>query len=535
MPVEAPRRAGPERRSRASPKRRRAAVAGSHREAAARRCCRNKPTSRRPSKRRPPLPSAEEQVKVIGPLRIGIALYNVYLNEADEWSRQLATEVGEWALESHQRVADSTIGLAHSLAGSSATVGFQSLSGMARLFEAALQHLQMQGSGTPQQGTVLVAAAEELAPPAASVRGRRPQGPGRRHAAGAARSRRLAAAGRADRSARSASAASGRARPGRRGARRFRRRHRRRRCGRRRAVPDLRGRGGGAAAQLGAALRDWVAAPGRHGARALRRCARCTRSRAAPAWPARCAWASWRTAWSPRSRRSARGRRPRRRSSNCSTRFDALAGHLRRLARGRRRDPDRTGAARRGRRRRSRRSRAEAPSHAVRRPLPRPTVAAKRRPAAAAAPAGRPPRRSRCLAVDAHAAARGVEPGGARPRPSARPPGQPGRRGQHHALAHRSRARPDAQVARRPDRKPRAPAPPAARHRAAGRNADAVAPGAGQGFAAGLRSARVRPLHALPGTDADDGRVGQRRRHRAAHAADDRCRRPKTSWSRRRA
>lgn len=110
----------------------------------------------------PAAPSAEEQVKVIGPLRIGIQLYNVYLNEADEWSRQLATEVGEWALESHQRVSDSTIGLAHSLAGSSATVGFHSLSGMARSFEAALQHLQMQGRGTPAQGTTLVAAAEEL-------------------------------------------------------------------------------------------------------------------------------------------------------------------------------------------------------------------------------------------------------------------------------------------------------------------------------------------------------------------------------------
>ena len=33
---------------------------------------------------------------------------------------------------------------------------------MARLLEAALQHLQMQGRGTPQQGTVLVGAAEEL-------------------------------------------------------------------------------------------------------------------------------------------------------------------------------------------------------------------------------------------------------------------------------------------------------------------------------------------------------------------------------------
>ncbi|MGJ7546656.1 Hpt domain-containing protein [Variovorax sp. LT1R16] len=110
----------------------------------------------------PPPPSADDPIKAIGPLRIGIALYNVYLNEADEWSRQLAIDVGEWALESHLRVGDSTIALAHSLAGSSATVGFQGLSGMARLFEAALQHLQRQGRGTPEQGRVLVAAAEEV-------------------------------------------------------------------------------------------------------------------------------------------------------------------------------------------------------------------------------------------------------------------------------------------------------------------------------------------------------------------------------------
>ncbi|MBS0342015.1 MAG: response regulator, partial [Proteobacteria bacterium] len=105
---------------------------------------------------------ADESLKVIGPLRIGIALYNVYLNEADEWSRQLAVEVGEWAMEPHLRVQDSTIGLAHSLAGSSATVGFRSLSDMARQFESALAHLQMLGRGTHEQGTVLALAADEL-------------------------------------------------------------------------------------------------------------------------------------------------------------------------------------------------------------------------------------------------------------------------------------------------------------------------------------------------------------------------------------
>ncbi|MDA7415386.1 Hpt domain-containing protein [Xenophilus arseniciresistens] len=112
-----------------------------------------------------PQPAAgfsEDAVKVIGPLRIGIALYNVYLNEADEWSRQLANDVGEWALQPHETVSDSTVALAHSLAGSSATVGFQGLSGMARLFEAVLQHLRGHGDGTAAKGAALVAAAHEV-------------------------------------------------------------------------------------------------------------------------------------------------------------------------------------------------------------------------------------------------------------------------------------------------------------------------------------------------------------------------------------
>ncbi|MRD48332.1 response regulator [Caenimonas koreensis DSM 17982] len=104
----------------------------------------------------------DEQVKVIGPLRIGIPLYNVYLNEADEWSRRLATEVAEWALELNQPVPDSTVGLAHALAGSSATVGFHALSDIARALEAELQHTQRLAWATPQHGRVFSEAAEEI-------------------------------------------------------------------------------------------------------------------------------------------------------------------------------------------------------------------------------------------------------------------------------------------------------------------------------------------------------------------------------------
>ncbi|MBN9410891.1 MAG: Hpt domain-containing protein [Burkholderiales bacterium] len=110
----------------------------------------------------PAYEAGDDQIKVIGPLRIGIPLYNVYLNEADEWSRRLANEVGEWALEWHSPLSDSTVALAHSLAGSSATVGFRDLSALARAFEAALQHVQLQSSGTAAQAALFVDVAEDI-------------------------------------------------------------------------------------------------------------------------------------------------------------------------------------------------------------------------------------------------------------------------------------------------------------------------------------------------------------------------------------
>ena len=103
-----------------------------------------------------------DQVKVIGPLRIGIPLYNVFLNEADEWSRRLSTELSEWSLELHQSLPDSSVALAHSLSGSSATVGFSGLSEIARALEQALQHVQLHGQGTAEQAQGFVEAAEEI-------------------------------------------------------------------------------------------------------------------------------------------------------------------------------------------------------------------------------------------------------------------------------------------------------------------------------------------------------------------------------------
>ncbi|WP_296509781.1 Hpt domain-containing protein [Rhodoferax sp.] len=104
----------------------------------------------------------DEGMKVIGSLRMSIPLYNVYLNEADEWSRRLQTELGEWALELHEPVSDNAISLAHSLLGSSATVGFVALSEMAKFLEQALQHVQLHRQMEPGHAAVFCDAAEDI-------------------------------------------------------------------------------------------------------------------------------------------------------------------------------------------------------------------------------------------------------------------------------------------------------------------------------------------------------------------------------------
>ena len=79
---------------------------------------------------------SDEQVKVVGPLRISIPLFNIYLNEADEQSRRLVTDLSEWALESERHpVSDTAVALAHSLAGNSGTVGYTELSELARALD----------------------------------------------------------------------------------------------------------------------------------------------------------------------------------------------------------------------------------------------------------------------------------------------------------------------------------------------------------------------------------------------------------------
>ena len=95
-------------------------------------------------------------------LRVGLALYNVYLNEADEWSRRLQTELSEWAIELTPPVPDSCVTLAHSLAGSSATVGFTAVAALSRSLEHALAHVRRARLGLQPHADLFVEVAEDI-------------------------------------------------------------------------------------------------------------------------------------------------------------------------------------------------------------------------------------------------------------------------------------------------------------------------------------------------------------------------------------
>lgn len=102
------------------------------------------------------------QVKQIGDLSVPLPLFNVYLSEAEGWSYRLLDALTAWQENLEEAQPDSVIAWAHSLAGSSATVGFQALSGLARKLEAALQHVEPQACGVAEQVQVFVQAAEEI-------------------------------------------------------------------------------------------------------------------------------------------------------------------------------------------------------------------------------------------------------------------------------------------------------------------------------------------------------------------------------------
>ncbi|MEX8492530.1 Hpt domain-containing protein [Sphaerotilus sp.] len=107
----------------------------------------------------------DDQIKVIGPLRLQIPLFNIYLNEADEVSRRLGTELTLWTMELPRPLGEEAMTLAHTLAGNSATVGFTELAQVARALEHALNQvlaLQVAGPIDPSEAELFVMVSDDI-------------------------------------------------------------------------------------------------------------------------------------------------------------------------------------------------------------------------------------------------------------------------------------------------------------------------------------------------------------------------------------
>ena len=85
-----------------------------------------------------PTPPVDDNTKRIGTLEIPLPLYNIYLAETDEIIRLLTQDFSEWRHEPHRLVTPQALKAAHTLGGTSATVGFAALRDIAHALEMAL-------------------------------------------------------------------------------------------------------------------------------------------------------------------------------------------------------------------------------------------------------------------------------------------------------------------------------------------------------------------------------------------------------------
>jgi chemosensory pili system protein ChpA (sensor histidine kinase/response regulator) len=84
-------------------------------------------------------PQAEENIKHIGGLEIPLPLYNIYLGETEGLVDVLAADFAAWREEPLRAVSGQALKAAHTLGGTSATVGFEALREIALALEEALQ------------------------------------------------------------------------------------------------------------------------------------------------------------------------------------------------------------------------------------------------------------------------------------------------------------------------------------------------------------------------------------------------------------
>ncbi|MDB5746603.1 MAG: hybrid sensor histidine kinase/response regulator, partial [Massilia sp.] len=85
-----------------------------------------------------PAPPFDDSMRHVGTLDIPLALYDIYVAETDELVRLLERDFGEWRHEAGRPASGEALTAVHTLAGTSATVGFVALRDLAYSFEATL-------------------------------------------------------------------------------------------------------------------------------------------------------------------------------------------------------------------------------------------------------------------------------------------------------------------------------------------------------------------------------------------------------------
>lgn len=121
---------------------------------------------------------AADGIKYVGSLAIPQALHDIYLSETDQLCARLKHEFGVMRADPQHNVPPDTLTAAHTLAGTSATVGYTALRDLAQELEATLEKLALPGVKLEDEqfdllDTVMVRVCEmldtfvkgELAPP----------------------------------------------------------------------------------------------------------------------------------------------------------------------------------------------------------------------------------------------------------------------------------------------------------------------------------------------------------------------------------
>ncbi|MEW6762738.1 MAG: Hpt domain-containing protein [Pseudomonadota bacterium] len=106
----------------------------------------------------PPVVEEAPATRRVGELEIPLALYTIYLDETEALVALLEQDFEAWRAEPERRATEDAVKAAHTLAGTSSTVGFTALRDVAHALEAVLEKLAVPGPELEESGRELLDA-----------------------------------------------------------------------------------------------------------------------------------------------------------------------------------------------------------------------------------------------------------------------------------------------------------------------------------------------------------------------------------------